>query len=153
MQMMMNTMLGVLWSGDTRYTPDTAAGQWRVITNSNLSLGLQLSAPAQPGPHSNLSNKLCVLAAGRSWQAPTSLWLHANWSWGCLLGCGGQQLHAGYSRYTGHGLLTICSAAQLYVYCYCKYYCIAKNAKQKSRSQYTAAATLDISLQTEWWRH
>ena len=50
MQMMMNTMLGVLWSGDTRYTPDTAAGQWRVITNSNLSLGLQLSAPAQPGP-------------------------------------------------------------------------------------------------------
>ena len=68
--------------------PDTAAGQWRVITNSNLSLGLQLSAPAQPGPHSNLSNKLCVLAAGRSWQAPTSLWLHANWSCVCW-GAGG----------------------------------------------------------------
>ena len=83
MQMMMNTMLGVLWRGDTRYTPDTAAGQWRVITNSNLSLGLQLSTtPGTARAHSNLSNKLCVLAAGRSWQAPTSLWLHANWSWG-----------------------------------------------------------------------
>ena len=83
MQMMMNTMLGVLWSGDTRYTPDTAAGQWRVITNSNLSLGLQLSTtPGTARAHSNLSNKLCVLAAGRSWQAPASLWLHANWSWG-----------------------------------------------------------------------
>ena len=140
MQMMMNTMLGVLWRGDTRYTPDTAAGQWRVITNSNLSLGLQLSTtPGTARAHSNLSNKLCVLAAGRSWQAPTSLWLHANWSWGVCWGAGGQQLHAGYCRYTGHGLLTICSDAQLYVYCYCKYYCIAKNAKQKSGTQYPAS--------------
>ena len=133
MQMMMNTMLGVLWSGDTRYTPDTAAGQWRVITNSNLSLGLQLSTtPGTARAHSNLSNKLCVLAAGRSWQAPTSLWLHANWSWGAR---GSSCMLATVAT------LAVASSqsAQLYVYCYCKYYCIAKNAKQKSGTQYPAS--------------
>ena len=108
MQMMMNTMLGVLWSGDTRYTPDTAAGQWRVITNSNLSLGLQLSTtPGTARAHSNLSNKLCVLAAGRSWQAPTSLWLHANWR-GAAAACWLQSLHWPWSP---HNLLrrsTLC---------------------------------------------
>ena len=129
-------MLGVLWSGDTRYTPDTAAGQWRVITNSNLSLGLQLSTtPGTARAHSNLSNKLCVLAAGRSWQAPTSLWLHANWSCVCW-GAGGSSC-----MLATVATLAVASSqsAQLYVYCYCKYYCIAKNAKQKSGTQYPAS--------------
>ena len=153
MQMMMNTMLGVLWSGDTRYTPDTAAGQWRVITNSNLSLGLQLSTtPGTARAHSNLSNKLCVLAAGRSWQAPTSLWLHANWTWGVCWGAGGSSCMLA----TVATLAMVSSqSAQTLNFMFIVIANITALPRMpsrslKSRAQYPAATTL--SFQTEW-RH